>query len=321
MTKKRREIGDGARIDIPASECDIELSTGLPYKVKDKYGIRKGRLVAQEFAGFQVCGSHRKALWFCLCDCGNTICSRIVASDFVDSCGCLHREANTTHGASERRRRVKSAETQVYRAWRAQIKKCCRPNSDIYASVGGRGIKMYERWVKDFPAFLADVGLPPTPDHLLARIDYDKDIEPGNMRWIPKTEHNKKIIFHSSQKQYQTNQDKPQLCDDQLILLVKKYPDATVADYCELLADATGIPISRGILLRRLQKLGLSKKEPKLSNDQVLLLVQQYPDASAADYRELLVKTTGIQVSPSTVEHSLRMLGLSKKEQRLARFQ
>jgi transposase len=319
MTQPKYRIGDGYRIDIPASECDLELSTGLPHLVKDKRGVRKGRLVFQEFAGFQVSrsGKSKRTLWFCLCDCGNTTCTR-TPSNSVASCGCLHHEVNTTHGASNRR--VKSAETQVYGAWLAQINRCYAPGSDSYASVGGRGIKMYDPWVKDFPAFLADVGLPPTPAHVLARIDYDKDFEPSNVRWIPKTVHRKKVIFHSSPTQYQPNHDKPQLFDDQLIRLVQKYPDATVEDYCELLTDETGIPITKGSLLPRLRKLGLSKKPPKVSNDQLLLLVQQDPDASAADYCKLLVKMTGIQVSPGTVGISLKKLGLSKKEQRLARF-
>jgi hypothetical protein len=62
------------------------------------------------------------------------------------------------------------------------------------------------------PAFLEDVGLPPTPQHLLARLDYDKDFEPGNVRWIPRTEHDKRAITHSVQQKYK---DKPKPSDDQ----------------------------------------------------------------------------------------------------------
>jgi hypothetical protein len=260
MIKKTHRIGDGSRIDIPASECEIELSTGIPDRVKDKRGVRRGRLVAQEFVGFQVSRKTKKAVWLCLCDCGNTLCTVMTPSSDTFSCGCLIREINTTHGASQRRRGVRSVETQVYVVWLSQIQKCCRPNSAKYRTVGGRGIKMCDRWVNNFPAFLEDVGLPPTPQHMLVRLDYDKDYEPSNVRWIPKAEHHKRVIAHSNQQKYK---DKPKPSDDQLTLLAQKYPDASLTEYCELFAKETGMRISRDMMARRLQKLGLSRKEQR----------------------------------------------------------
>ncbi len=119
---------------------------------------------------------------------------------------------------------------------------------------------MCDRWVKDFPAFLEDVGLPPTPNHVLTRIDYDKDFEPSNVRWIHRTEHNKKSIAYSNQQQYK---DKPKPSKDQLTLLAQKYPDAFLTEYCELFAKETGMRISRDMMARRLRKLGLSRKEQR----------------------------------------------------------
>jgi hypothetical protein len=260
MTHKGQKIGDGCRIDIPASECAIELSTGLPDRVKDKRGIRRGRLVAQEFAGFQVFRNKKGAIWLCVCDCGNTVCTVVGPSSRVHSCGCLHHEVHTFHGASRRRSGVKSAKTQVYSAWQGQIRQCYNPNWSGYTTVGGRGIKMCDRWVDDFPTFLEDVGLPPTPQHVLARLDYDKDFEPDNVHWIPKAEHEKRVGARSNQQKYK---DKPKPSDDQLTMLVQKYPDASLTKYCELLAVETGMQIGRTNMTSRLRKLGLSRKEER----------------------------------------------------------
>jgi hypothetical protein len=140
MIKGIRKIGDGSRIDIPASECTIELSTGVPDKVKDKRGVRQGRLVVQEFAGFQLSGTRRRTIWLCVCDCGNTICTVISPSRRVHSCGCLNREVHTTHGARMGGWDVKTAERQAYRVWLSQVRHCYNPNSPSYPTVGGRAI-------------------------------------------------------------------------------------------------------------------------------------------------------------------------------------
>jgi hypothetical protein len=258
MAKKVWKLGNGSRIDVPASECAIDLSTGLPDMVRDKRGIRKGRLVAQEFAGFQAYSKQRRAIWLCLCDCGNTICAPMSPSDRARSCGCLHRDVHTSHGASGQGANL--AEAQVYRAWETKLQQCYNPNLASYPNIGGRGIKMCDRWVNDFPAFLEDVGLPPTPDHVLSRLDYDKDYEPSNVRWIDKIKLYKKSTARSLQQHYKDN---PRPSDDQLILLAKKYPNATAQEYCKLLADLTGARLSRINILRRLKKLDLSRRKQR----------------------------------------------------------
>lgn len=52
-----------------------------------------------------------------------------------------------------------------------------------YEHYGGRGITVCERWRESYPAFLADVGRKPSPQHSLDRIDNDGHYEPGNVRW------------------------------------------------------------------------------------------------------------------------------------------
>lgn len=48
---------------------------------------------------------------------------------------------------------------------------------------------------------------------------------------------------------------------DQLVAIYEKTPDATLAEYCELLADATGLWVSQSTMCRTLQRLNLPRKK------------------------------------------------------------
>ncbi|KKK54424.1 hypothetical protein LCGC14_3084890 [marine sediment metagenome] len=75
------------------------------------------------------------------------------------------------------------AQTKEYRAWAEMLKRCRNPSFHGYHKYGGRGIKVCSRWIKSFPVFLDEVGLAPTPQHTLDRIDNDGDYKPGNVRF------------------------------------------------------------------------------------------------------------------------------------------
>lgn len=46
-----------------------------------------------------------------------------------------------------------------------------------------------------------------------------------------------------------------------LVTIYEKKPDATLAEYCELLADATGLWVSQSTMCRTLQRLNLPRKK------------------------------------------------------------
>lgn len=71
-----------------------------------------------------------------------------------------------------------------YRAWQQMRLRCLDPEHAAYASYGGRGITVCDRWREDPAAFIADLGPKPSPKHELDRIDNDKGYEPGNCRWV-----------------------------------------------------------------------------------------------------------------------------------------
>ena len=71
-----------------------------------------------------------------------------------------------------------------YKVWTIMKDKCLNTRSTHYPNFGGRGIKVYEPWVHDFPAFFAYIGLKPSPKHRLERYpNREGNYEPGNLRW------------------------------------------------------------------------------------------------------------------------------------------
>jgi len=116
--------------------------------------------------------------WLFNCDCGN---NKILRKNEVKcgrtrSCGCLMRKypSDTTKSKS-------------YHTWQSMRDRCFNSKNSRYASYGGRGIKVCDKWLK-FENFLEDMGQPPSPKHSIDRINNDGDYEPSNCRWSNNTE-------------------------------------------------------------------------------------------------------------------------------------
>lgn len=79
-------------------------------------------------------------------------------------------------------------QSPTYKCWIAMLLRCENQKHGSYASYGGNGITVCDRW-HIFDQFLADMGERPSKNHSLDRYPNQRgNYEPGNVRWATKIE-------------------------------------------------------------------------------------------------------------------------------------
>jgi hypothetical protein len=160
-------------------------------------GQRFGKLT---FLSYEGKDAHSRILCKMLCDCGTT---KLIAKHSIlrpthptRSCGCLIYE-----GATERAIHGQAGngkQTKEYRTWLGIKARCHSKSCKDYGRYGALAISVFPEWKESFAAFFNYVGLAPTPQHSLDRINPSGNYEPNNVRWATRTEqarnkHNTKI--------------------------------------------------------------------------------------------------------------------------------
>ena len=141
--------------------------------IKDISGQRFNYLQVLWPAGRVRVYDRDRIVWACQCDCGNVITTRVqsLRDGFKQSCGCKY-----WHGMYG---------TPEHMAYRNAKSRCQNPRNTRYADWGGRGIKFR---FPDFAKFFAELGLKPSAEHSLDRINNNGHYEVGNVRWATRQE-------------------------------------------------------------------------------------------------------------------------------------
>ena len=149
------------------------------------------RLTVLEHAGSN---KHKKAIWKCICACGNTciVIGSALLNGSTTSCGCYNKEVlqarenpykgrTNPHTLKHGMSKIATRLPPIYRAWQNMKTRCNNtklPNAKNYS---GRGITYDPSW-EYFINFYNDMGDKPE-GRSLDRIDNDKGYSKENCRW------------------------------------------------------------------------------------------------------------------------------------------
>lgn len=171
-----------------------------PHKIRDRRGFHRYTCsqipIGARFGRQVVIGDYERIVYPsgssaykypCRCDCGTPI--RLVGSSGLlsgesQSCGCLRRELASvrarTHGATVLQK------SRLYSIWTAIKAHCMNVSVIQYRHYGGKGIKVYTEWQRDFVAF-RDWAMASgyKEDWYLTRHDERVDYSPVNCYWAP----------------------------------------------------------------------------------------------------------------------------------------
>lgn len=139
-------------------------------------GEKFGSLLVLDNPKEQTIATGKKYLMvLCRCDCGKekSINYRNLIYGKSKTCGCSWGLNLAKHG---------DYKSITYSTWQAMLARCNNKNNGKYSLYGGRGISVCDRW-KRYENFLHDMGVRPSKNHSIDRINVDDGYHPENCRW------------------------------------------------------------------------------------------------------------------------------------------
>ena len=133
-------------------------------------------ITGNQFEFLSVLGYLGKGKWHCKCECGNIkiVSTAKLNNGHVKSCGCLAKTNAIKHNAIG---------TREYITWANIKSRCTNPNNNSYHNYGGRGINIDEKWLNSFETFFNDMGLKPSKEYTIERINVNEGYSKENCIW------------------------------------------------------------------------------------------------------------------------------------------
>nr|DAG87323.1 MAG TPA: hypothetical protein [Herelleviridae sp.] len=176
--------------------------------------MRKVSLIGQKFGRLTVLSDAGvkggRTYSNCLCDCGNMVIvsNKHLKNGHTKSCGCYKNDLISRIGKKTGKTNIKKAQkqahennkkhqmsgTRIYRIWSQIKQRCQNEKSSHYQYYGGKGICICDEWKNNFQAFEQWATNNGYADNLtIDRVNSNKNYEPSNCRWIPKSENSARI--------------------------------------------------------------------------------------------------------------------------------
>lgn len=136
------------------------------------------------------------------CSCGNS-----VVKDATDLLRSRTGRCKKCHIVTQTK---PLRDTPEYQIWHGMKQRCHNLRDTQYQSYGGRGIVVCDQWRHSFDSFISDMGLRPSPNHSIDRINNDGNYEKSNCRW-------------ATAKEQAHNKPYTRLSDEDVLYIIKEY--------------------------------------------------------------------------------------------------